>query len=396
MNGEWRRVQLGDVLVESREKVRVESSASYPVAGVRIAGGGLFWRETLSGSATNYDALYRLRDGQLVYRKLTAWEGPITVVTPEFDGAYVSSEFPTFTLDRSELLPEFMSLVCELPSFHDDMKALSSGTAERRNRLAPADLLKIEIDLPPITEQRRTIEAVSVVDRTLRAYRRRVSAAQRAHTSAREELIEATDFERLPLSEVVLSVRGGKSPKCLDRRPVANEYGVLKVSAIRDGQFRPDEAKALPEGANPEAPSVRAGDLLYSRANTAALVGAVCRVERDYPRLLLCDKTMRLTVKEDLVDPDFLVEAVGTTSPREHIETAAGGTSESMKNISQAAFLATEVAVPSLAVQSHVASALKTLRRARAAAEHRQQSLVRFRMALLEELLNVSEQSAVG
>ena len=39
-----------------------------------------------------------------------------------------------------------------------------------------------------------------------------------------------------------------------------------------------------------------------------------------------------------LVDPDFLVEAVATPWPREHIEAMAGGTSESMNEHLAAAF----------------------------------------------------------
>jgi type I restriction enzyme S subunit len=158
----WRRVKLAAVARLDVERMSVVAEDEYSVAGVLIAGRGLFWRETIKGSATNYEKLHRLRAGQLVYRKLTAWEGPITVVPPEFDGAFVSPEFPTFTLDRSQLLPEFMRFTCRQPSFHKEMRARSTGTAERRNRLKPADLLDVEIDLPPLEEQQRVAAAISV------------------------------------------------------------------------------------------------------------------------------------------------------------------------------------------------------------------------------------------
>ena len=43
-----------------------------------------------------------------------------------------------------------------------------------------------------------------------------------------------------------------------------------------------------------DTPTPRKGDLLISRANTVELVGAVVLVKRDYPNLMLSDKTLRL------------------------------------------------------------------------------------------------------
>lgn len=387
MSDAWTTVTLGDVIAEERDKRRVEPDVAYPLAGVLGFGRGVLLRDAVRGADMSAQFLYRIRAGQLMYSRLKAFEGAFALVSPEADGRYVSNEFPTFDVDTSVALPEFIALYLARPRVWEELQAGSEGMGARRERLQPADFLDLELDLPPLDEQARIVSSVAVVDRAVHAYQQQGSAARKAHAAAREDLIEATDFDRVPLSEVVLSVRGGKSPKCLDRPPTSNEYGVLKVSAIRDGQFRPQEAKALPEGMAPAAPSVHAGDLLYSRANTAALVGAVCRVERDYPRLLLCDKTMRLTVDGERIDPDFLIEAVGTSAPREHIETTAGGTSESMKNISQDGFLAAEVALPPLDEQHRIVAALSSLRRVRTAAERRVADIQRFRGVLVEELL---------
>jgi type I restriction enzyme S subunit len=154
-----RRLPLGELAELDLDRVLIADGGRYAIAGVAIAGQGLFWRDVIDGSSTTYERLHRLRAGQLVYRKLTAWEGPITVVSPEFDGAFVSPEFPTLSLNSSELVPDFMAFVCQLPSFHYEMRALSTGTAERRNRLKPADLLEIEVDVPPIGEQHRVAAA---------------------------------------------------------------------------------------------------------------------------------------------------------------------------------------------------------------------------------------------
>ena len=100
-------------------------------------------------------------------RKLTAWEGPITTVDDEYDGFFVSPEFPTFTLDRRALDPSFMRLVCQTPSLWEAMKNTSTGTVQRRKRVSPSALLSIELDLPPVQEQRRIVNLIATVDNAI-------------------------------------------------------------------------------------------------------------------------------------------------------------------------------------------------------------------------------------
>lgn len=70
---------------------------------------------------------------------------------------------------ETRLLPEYMRLLCQRPAFHADMRLRSTGTAERRNRLKPGDLLSIEIELPPIDEQREIASVVAAVEEAGRA-----------------------------------------------------------------------------------------------------------------------------------------------------------------------------------------------------------------------------------
>jgi type I restriction enzyme M protein len=152
-----RRVRLAEIAEPESLKVKVDPNNEYAIVGILNAGQGLFWRETISGSETTYATLRALRVGQLVYRKLTAWEGPVTVVSAEFDGGFVSSEFPTFRLDEEGVLPEFMALICQRPAFWNEMRIRSRGTAERRGRLNPEDMLNVEIQLPNLDAQRQFV-----------------------------------------------------------------------------------------------------------------------------------------------------------------------------------------------------------------------------------------------
>lgn len=370
-NGQWDLVALGEVVTEDREKVRVESHDAYPVAGLLIAGEGLFWRETMLGTATKYEHLYRLRAGQLVYRKLTAWEGPITVVSPEFDGAFVSAEFPTFTLDQSRLLPRFMSLLCQQPSFHEEMRMRSTGTAERRSRLNPGDLLEIEIELPPIDEQKRIVDHCEAIQLLARRCARAETAATDLTRALRERLFAGIEDSE-GLSQVVTAIDSGESPKCLTRPPAAGEWGVLKTSSVRPGEFRPAEAKALPATAEPKVRSeVKPGDVLAIRASgSRRLVGAVCRIEDTPDRLLMSDYHWRLQLSDE-VDPDYFVEAMSLAESRLQVEDLTTGSTTAGK-ISQASLM--EVEIPLVRDKAAQRRIVASLRAASAAARaHRRE-----------------------
>lgn len=393
----WEKVTLGDVARLDIDRVPVKADDQYPMAGLLIAGRGLFSRGTIEGKETSYPALHRLHAGQLVMRKLTAWEGPITTVPTQFDGAFVSSEFPTFTLDQSRLAPEFMRLLCQRRTFHLEMRHRSTGTAERRKRLNSDGLLSITIDLPPLEDQRRMVEIIEAFDTTLRALEREREAVDNVRGSLREELLATVDGDVAPLGRVLTGIEGGQSPQCLDRPPADDEWGVLKLSAVRPGVFRDSEAKALPSTVTPFAASeIRRGDLIITRSNTRKRVGALCRVGDTRPHLLLADLTWRLRADEERVDPDYLVEVLAGQAAREQIEAQATGTSDSMKKISQKVLRGIEIRLPELKDQKRVAATLTPFQDMLIALEAERLRLLRARTSVLEGLVSEARRLLSG
>jgi type I restriction enzyme S subunit len=86
-----------------------------------------------------------------------------------------------------------------------------------------------------------------------------------------------------------------------------------------------------------------AGDFLMSRANTKELVGSSAVVDRDWPKLLLCDKLYRIRFKNG-INPIYIRNYMMSHPIREQIELSASGASDSMQNIGQRVVL--ELAIP--------------------------------------------------
>ena len=138
------------------------------------------------------------------------------------------------------------------------------------------------------------------------------------------------------LGDVIDGFQAGRNLQAQGRPAEGDEFGVLKISAVTWGRFSATQNKALLPGDRPFAhETVRASDLLISRANTTELVGAPVLVDRDHPNLMLPDKVLRVLYRASVVDPRYLLHALRSTLARRHIETEATGTSDSMRNLSQ-------------------------------------------------------------
>lgn len=156
-----------------------------------------------------------------------------------------------------------------------------------------------------------------------------------------------------PVSDYVTEFQGGKSLEAEGGENVVTRNRVLKVSAVTGMKFLADESKPVPDSYEPpQEHFVRPGDLLFSRANTTDLVGAVAFVDRTPANVLLPDKLWRFVWRQPaLVESLFVWALFQTPLVRYEIGRRATGTSGSMKNISQQKFLGIQTIIPPLALQ---------------------------------------------
>ena len=164
-SGGSRRLALSELMEPCTTLVQVDPGAEYRLAGVFSFGKGLIDRGTISGADTSYATLNRLHANDVVMSKLNAWEGAIAVVNETFDGACVSSEFPTFRLDESRILPAFFACVARVPAFWAGLDETTRGSMVRRRRITPEAFLQATISLPSMATQIDVVRRVEILDR---------------------------------------------------------------------------------------------------------------------------------------------------------------------------------------------------------------------------------------
>lgn len=264
-------------------------------------------------------------------------------------------------VEREDLLDQ-RYLFWWLESQHQQLQLMARGVTQKN--LSARIVRGLDVPLPPLPEQRRIAAILDEADALRRKRREAVALLEELQRSAFLEMFgdpvtNPRGWPVMPLRRVVSSIEPGWSAKGSDRPAQAGEWGVLKISAVTTGMFRPEENKSVGNPVFSKEPVVpRRGDLLFSRANTRELVAATCLVDLGVSGLFLPDKLWRISCDPGHAVVEWLRFLLAHDGFRATLTKKATGTSGSMLNVSQEKLLDLDAPVPPLDVQRRFAQAV--------------------------------------
>jgi type I restriction enzyme, S subunit len=186
----WRIVTLGEVLHLQIDAVPVDPTQYYPISGVYGFGRGLIAREPLLGSQTTYKVFHRLHENDYVLSQVKGWEGALARVTAEFDGWYLSPQFPTFRANPDYLDIRYLEWYCRQRKVWEQLRRKSRGIGARRETISAEKFLTLQIPLPPLDEQRRIVAHIdALAGRIAEARGLRAGAVEEGEELINAELI---------------------------------------------------------------------------------------------------------------------------------------------------------------------------------------------------------------
>lgn len=201
MSKTWPKVRLGEVLKQIRRDIKVDAAQEYALLGARWYAKGLYIKDRKLGSDIRASNLFRVEMNDFVYNRLFAWKGSFAVATEEEHGCYVSNEFPCFQVNAARLDPYYLLRYFGLENAWNEALGLSTGaTPTSRNRLKEASLLRMEIPLPPVLEQRRIvarIEQLAAKIEEARGLRREAEEAAESFIVSHHNHLAGTRKKRL-------------------------------------------------------------------------------------------------------------------------------------------------------------------------------------------------------
>lgn len=373
----WPEVALGELLTESRDEVAVSPEEEYTPAGIYSFGKGLFARPPILGSETKYSKFNRLREGQFVYSRLFGWEGALAVVGAEFDGLFVSHEFPTFDVDDADVETGFLAVLCRWRALWTRLSDTSAGLGLRRRRVKVDRLLAATVPLPPLDEQRRIADWIDRIAGSLEDLDARLERAGALATG-----VVASTMARLeetqpmvPLGDLLTQVRDEVGVEPEETYVHAGIYsfgrGLFARPPIKGSDTKYAKFNRLHEG-----------QFVYSRL--FAWEGALATVPAEFESRTVSHEFPTFDVDRSIVDLGYLAAATQAERFWSGLLDSTSGLGLRRQRVKVDRLLATPIPLPSMTDQRRIGEAATRL----ADVRRRREAAAEKRAALLPSVLN--------
>jgi hypothetical protein len=324
MSEAWPKVELRELTRKRKNFTPVIADQEYRVVGVQRSGWGLVDREPVRGDSMKFTKLMELEEDDLVYRVITAFEAPSTVVGAGFAGTYVTPQtFPVFKIDAQRLLPSYMKLLTTSPAFHEAMAVRCTGSVLRRKTISVGAFQSIPISLPPVATQHRIVDLIGALDQAIEAADDLFSRSLDSVDGCALSLIFGADWPEVAVADVAekRGLIGGPFGSNLG----AKDYLDTGVPVIRgtnmprDGfeigrefvYVSTDKSETLSRNL------ARHGDVIFTQRGTLGQVGLIPK--NGPPTYVISQSQMRLRVT-DVTTPEFIFHVFRCSKMVDHLK----------------------------------------------------------------------------
>lgn len=386
---DWSRERLGDTLlnVEYGISDALSDRGSIPVLRMMNLNEGKIDLSELKYSDSSKAKQLTLNVGDVLFNRTNSMEhvGKTAMWRAELPRATFASYCVRLICNRQKLLPEFLTLVMNLPETQLAIKCLATPAVQQVN-VNPTQLReRLVISYPKDTEEQRCIaEVLDTADEAIRQTEAVIAKLRLMKAGLLHDLLtrgldeqgrlrdphrHPEQFKDSPLGRIPKDWEVDPLSQLLEGRP-KNGYSpqevnestgtmMLGLSCLTPDGFSPIQLKNAPLG-DPKLRSalLNDGDLLLSRSNTRDRVGlAGCYSDIGLP-CIYPDLMMRLTPRQH-VSKAYLELVLRSPAVRRQLMNAAVGTSGSMLKINAGNVMETIVASPSPEEQDRILHALE-------------------------------------
>jgi type I restriction enzyme S subunit len=147
--------KMSDIAPLVRREITIDSETSYKELGIRSFFKGAFIRRTMLGADYSWQALYKIKTGDLIFSNIMAWEQAIAIAKPENDDCVGNHRMLTCEANTDFALPVFIWYYFTTPEGFAKIEATSPGTAARNKTLTASALMNIDVPIPSLAVQKK-------------------------------------------------------------------------------------------------------------------------------------------------------------------------------------------------------------------------------------------------
>jgi len=377
MRDNWSETSIGDLVSQVKDPVKVLPGVSYKLLGVRWYGNGPFIREEVTSSTSKATRLFPVHKGDFIYNRLFAWKGSFGLITDDFEGCYVSSEFPLFQVNPELLDANLLNFIMCQPKKWAQIEIESTGsTSVSRNRWKEDRFLEQRFLLPPLSEQKRIVDLVSSVDAYIGALQQQVEASRTARDSLLHELLFPfdNDWIQTTIGEVSRFITTRQLPENLNTNIpyIGLEHLDPKTSNIaRSGEITSVSSNVTP---------FERQDVLFGRLRPYLHKVAIADTAG------VCSPEILVLRSDSSCLPEFLHLLCSANSTIKACVEMSAGTR--MPRTSTTDLATIPVSLPPLSEQQRIVDIISSMNDVIRATEECSEVAIEFRSGLLSDLLS--------
>ena len=171
---EWSICTIGDCLEKTGVPVDIEPDMLYTQIGIRSHGKGLFYKEPVTGESLGNKSVFWIEPNCFVLNIVFAWEQAFGKTTDNEVGMIGSHRFPMYHPINNSVDVDYLICYFLTKRGTDILEAASPGGAGRNRTLGQDRFIKSKIMLPPLAEQEKIAEILSMQDKLIELEQRKI------------------------------------------------------------------------------------------------------------------------------------------------------------------------------------------------------------------------------
>lgn len=371
-------MKIGDVLVEF--KLSPVENHEYEILTLTEKNGFIrqvdrFKKRLATEDISKYKVVER---NTIAFNPYLLWAGALAL-NDNFDGGIVSPLYPTFRV-KEDVDAEYLLAVLLSPQMIQQFDQISYGSVPRKRRSSVKDFLNLQLpELPSLGEQKRIAEILGGVSKAIHAVEQQLQLVESACVNSFERKfnLEMQNGARdaSSIADFIESTQYGTSKKAKED----GDIPILRMGNVTySGKINMTDLKYIDlDERELEKFSLKNGDLLFNRTNSAELVGKTAVFESFSDQIIsYAGYLVRARVNADS-NPYYVSGYLNSPSGKAQLRLRAKAI-VGMANINAREFLSLEIPVATKEEQEEFAHLFEKCEKIR--------HLLHRKLSLLQEL----------
>jgi type I restriction enzyme, S subunit len=308
MRDDWRTVRLGDLFRVSAQRLgrHVTEPPIFALSKYEgiIPASQYFDRRIASASLDDYKLLH---PGAWAYSTIHIDEGSIARNNTSSVGA-LSPMYTTMDWQSTDHDPRYAELLLRTPALLSEYKSRAQGTVNRRRSLGFRAFAAIEVELPPLAEQRRIVDLLGALNFVAeRAQAVDVSASTTLEAVGRAVCADLASAPTVALADIADVVGGLTKDAKRDADPNLVDVPYLRVANVQRGWLDLSEMAVIKAPPSKVASlRLRGGDVLFNEGGDRDKLGRGWVWEGQLDPCIHQNHVLRARVTDAEFDPWFI------------------------------------------------------------------------------------------